>query len=41
MIVEPGEMVLYEGSSCIHGREKPLNGDWFANLFIHMAPVDP
>lgn len=32
--------VLYEGASCSHGRVEPLDGDWFANVFVHMAPID-
>eukprot|EP00009_Paramoeba_aestuarina_P007071 CAMPEP_0201522686 /NCGR_PEP_ID=MMETSP0161_2-20130828/18494_1 /ASSEMBLY_ACC=CAM_ASM_000251 /TAXON_ID=180227 /ORGANISM="Neoparamoeba aestuarina, Strain SoJaBio B1-5/56/2" /LENGTH=327 /DNA_ID=CAMNT_0047921603 /DNA_START=156 /DNA_END=1139 /DNA_ORIENTATION=- len=34
----PGQMALYESASVVHGREKPLNGDYFANLFIHYRP---
>ncbi len=30
--MQPGDMVLYEGASCSHGRERPLVGDWFANV---------
>ena len=30
--MQPGDMVLYEGASCSHGREQPLEGDWFANV---------
>ena len=30
--MRPGDMVLYEGASCSHGREQPLVGDWFANV---------
>lgn len=35
--VVPGEMIMYEGASCAHGREEPLNGDWFANMFVHFS----
>ena len=35
--IVPGEMILYEGATRAHGRELPLNGDWFANMFIHFA----
>jgi hypothetical protein len=34
----PGEMALYEGASCPHGRQAPLEGDFYANVFIHMTP---
>ena len=37
--LEPGEMILYESSSVIHGRPYPLNGRFYANLFLHLEPV--
>jgi prolyl 4-hydroxylase len=36
--MEPGEMILYEGHSVIHGRPYPLKGKFFANLFVHFEP---
>lgn len=36
----PGEMIMYEGSSCPHDRALPLKGDWYANIFVHMAPIE-
>lgn len=36
--MEPGEMVLYESHSVIHGRPFPLKGKFFANVFIHFEP---
>ncbi|CAM9198984.1 unnamed protein product [Discosporangium mesarthrocarpum] len=38
IIMEPGDMVLYESASVIHGRPTALEGDMFANLFLHYAP---
>jgi prolyl 4-hydroxylase len=35
---EPGEMVLYESHSILHGRPFPLKGRFYANIFIHFAP---
>ena len=32
--MEPGDMVLYESHSVIHGRPFPLKGRYFANLFV-------
>jgi prolyl 4-hydroxylase len=32
------DFVLYESSSLVHGRPEPLEGEIFANLFIHYAP---
>lgn len=35
----PGEVIMYEGSTCPHGRIKRLQGRYMANLFVHFAPV--
>jgi prolyl 4-hydroxylase len=41
IIFENGfDVVLYESASLVHGRTKPLQGEAFANLFIHFAPDD-
>ena len=37
--MEPGDMVLYESHSTIHGRPFPLKGRYFANIFIHFEPT--
>lgn len=37
--MEPGEMILYESHSVLHGRPFPLKGRYFANVFIHFEPV--
>jgi prolyl 4-hydroxylase len=37
--MEPGDMVLYESASLIHGRPYPLKGRFFANIFIHFEPT--
>jgi prolyl 4-hydroxylase len=37
----PGDMVLYESHSIIHGRPFPLRGRFMANLFVHFEPVGP
>jgi prolyl 4-hydroxylase len=42
MTLEPGEMILYESHSVIHGRPFPLVGDadsFYANVFIHFEPL--
>jgi prolyl 4-hydroxylase len=39
--MEPGDMVLYESHSVIHGRQFPLKGRYMANVFIHFEPVGP
>lgn len=38
IIAAPGEMILYEGARLKHGRPKPLNGDYFCNVFVHYKP---
>jgi prolyl 4-hydroxylase len=37
--MEPGDMVLYESASLIHGRPFALKGRYFANIFIHFEPT--
>lgn len=38
--MKPGEMVYYESHTVLHGRPFPMNGSYYANLFIHFVPVD-
>jgi hypothetical protein len=38
--MEPGDMVLYESHSVMHGRPFPYTGEYYANVFIHFEP-DP
>ena len=38
--MQPGEIILYESASVIHGRPEEFKGDLFANIFVHYAPVD-
>ena len=35
IFLEPGEILMYESASSLHGRHKPLKGDEFANIFFH------
>ena len=37
--MEPGDMVLYESHSVLHGRPFALKGRYFANVFIHFEPI--
>ena len=39
--MEPGDMVLYESHSVVHGRPFPLNGKFYANVFVHFEPIGP
>jgi prolyl 4-hydroxylase len=38
--IEPGEMVFFEGARLTHGRPYPLDGEYYANIFIHYTPLD-
>jgi len=37
--MKPGDMVLYEGGTVVHGRPYPLHGQRYSNLFLHFEPV--
>jgi prolyl 4-hydroxylase len=37
--LEPGEFVLYEGTRLAHGRPYPLDGDYYAGIFVHYEPA--
>ena len=39
--MEPGDMVLYESHSVIHGRPFPMQGRFYANVFAHFEPIGP
>eukprot|EP00927_Polykrikos_kofoidii_P051919 TRINITY_DN4569_c0_g1_i1.p1 TRINITY_DN4569_c0_g1~~TRINITY_DN4569_c0_g1_i1.p1 ORF type:complete len:510 (-),score=61.39 TRINITY_DN4569_c0_g1_i1:37-1566(-) len=38
--LEPGEMLFYESSKCLHGRPRPMKGRWYASVFVHYKPMD-
>ena len=38
--MQPGQMLLYEGSRVPHGRPRRFEGDSFANIFAHYKPKD-
>lgn len=38
--LEPGELVFYEGTRLAHGRPYPLDGDFYAGIFVHYSPID-
>lgn len=40
IVMDEGDIVYYESAKCLHGRNKPLNGDFYVNLFVHYRPVD-
>jgi hypothetical protein len=37
--MEPGDMVLYESGSLLHGRPFALKGNFYANVFVHFEPT--
>ena len=37
----PGDMVLYESHSVIHGRPFPMRGKYYAGVFVHFEPLGP
>jgi prolyl 4-hydroxylase len=39
--MKPGDMVLYESHTVIHGRPFPFRGKYFANIFVHFEPLGP
>ena len=41
MFLKPGEMLLYESAKMPHGRQFPLEGDFYDNLFAHFQLMDP
>ena len=40
ILLQPGEMLLYESAAVPHGRQYALNGDFYDNLIVHWTPND-
>lgn len=38
--MDPGDMVLYESHTTLHGRPFPMKGRFYANVFVHFSPID-
>ena len=38
VILRPGEMIWYESARLIHGRQRPLRGHHYDNVFVHFKP---
>jgi hypothetical protein len=36
---KPGDIILYESHSILHGRPFALKGRYYANIFVHFAPI--
>ncbi|KAL7519917.1 hypothetical protein ACHAWX_004677 [Stephanocyclus meneghinianus] len=42
VVMEPGDIVYYESAKALHGRNTPLAGGFYTNLFTHYRPTgDP
>lgn len=39
VVMEPGDIVYYESAKCLHGRNTPLDGEYYVNLFSHYRPI--
>ena len=39
VILAPGDLVWYESARVVHGRQFPLRGGSFDNLFLHFKPL--
>lgn len=39
LLLQPGEMCLYESATLEHGRVKPFNGNYFSNVFASFIPL--
>jgi len=40
VVLEKGDVLLYESSKCFHGRPRRFVGEWYTSLFIHFYPAD-
>ncbi len=40
IIMEPGDLVLYESATLPHGRPEPFKGKRYTNAFCHFSPPD-
>jgi prolyl 4-hydroxylase len=37
---EPGDMILYESATNLHGRTEPFEGEYYRNFFLHYTLAD-
>lgn len=40
VVLQPGQMLLFEAARCLHGRPSPLRGERFVNFFVHYMLED-
>ena len=38
VVLRPGDMIWYESARLIHGRQRPLRGQHYDNVFVHFKP---
>eukprot|EP00586_Coscinodiscus_wailesii_P006433 CAMPEP_0172489630 /NCGR_PEP_ID=MMETSP1066-20121228/19765_1 /TAXON_ID=671091 /ORGANISM="Coscinodiscus wailesii, Strain CCMP2513" /LENGTH=323 /DNA_ID=CAMNT_0013257631 /DNA_START=174 /DNA_END=1145 /DNA_ORIENTATION=+ len=38
--LEPGDLLFYESSKCLHGRPIAFHGSWYTSVFVHYYPLD-
>ena len=36
--IQPGEVIMYESGTIVHGRPFPMKGRFYANIFVHFSP---
>ena len=39
IIMQPGDLLLYESAKLVHGRPTRFKGDYYDNIFIHYMPL--
>ena len=40
IFLRPGEMLLYESAKVPHGRQFPLEGEYYQNILVHFGRMD-
>ena len=40
IFLKPGEMLLYESAKVPHGRQFPLEGEYYENILVHFGLMD-
>ena len=39
IVLQVGDLLLYESSKCWHGRPRQFRGSWYSSLFLHYRPA--
>jgi hypothetical protein len=40
VMMDAGDLLLYESSKCLHGRPRRFIGEWYTSIFVHYYPRD-